>query len=154
VKFSRLIVASLASVALLSGCGKSTAPTSVTTTTLDTTPPAAPSGLSVSVDGSGFSKLTWDPSTAADLADYQVYVYSPDPSRDNSFVMIWQTDGTESSYSLDPTAQNETRVFKVVAVDNAGNKSGFSSPLSVQLGPLPRVSDPVSGEPPVGHMTP
>jgi len=154
VKFSRFIVASLVSAALLSGCGKSTAPTSVNTTSLDTTPPPTPSSLSVSVDGSGVSKLNWGASAAADLADYQVYMYSPDPTRDNSYVMVWTTDGTESYFTLDQTAQTETRFYRVVAVDHAGNKSGFSSALSVELSPLPRVGDPVSGEPPVGHMTP
>src|SRR5438552_12144211 len=72
VKFSRFIVASLVSAALLSGCGKSTAPTSVNSTSLDTTPPPTPSGLSVTIDASGVSKLIWSSSAAADLADYQL----------------------------------------------------------------------------------
>jgi len=105
VKFNRFVLVSLAAVALLSGCGKSTSPTGVTSNNLDTTPPPTPDGMTVVVDSnSGRQQLVWSPSSAADLARYQVYIYSPDPSRDHSFVLARGRPGSvgESQRALVP----------------------------------------------------
>ena len=94
MKFNRFVLVSLAAAALLSGCGKSTSPTGVTSNNLDTTPPPTPDGMTVVVDSnSGRQQLVWSPSSAADLARYQVYIYSPDPSRDRRAFVISDHDG-------------------------------------------------------------
>ena len=151
---SRMFVLSLAAVAVLCGCGKSSSPTATEVSTLDGTAPPAPQTLSVGNDASGGSALNWSASTAPDVATYQVWAYSPDPDRDNSYVKVWDTNGLTTTYSVDATGESTTRYFRVCAVDVSGNRSALSSAVSVELGPPQRVSDPVDGTPALGHMNP
>jgi len=152
VKFNRFVLVSLAAAALLSGCGKSTSPTGVTSNNLDTTPPPTPDGMTVVVDSnSGRQQLVWSPSSAADLARYQVYIYSPDPSRDNSFVLAGETDAHTSTFYLPVVNRTTSFVYRVGALDQSGNRSALSSPYQAQVRPW---AGGVPGEPPLGTMTP
>ena len=45
-------------------------------------------------DGTGHQTLVWAPSTAADLSGYQVYQFTPDPSRDDSFTLVAEISGS------------------------------------------------------------
>ncbi len=128
MKLARIMLATLAAVALVSmyGCGKSASPTGVSQT-LDSTPPSAPETVALMTAPEG-NDLTWAPSTASDLAGYQVYQYQPDPSRDNAYVMIGQS--TTNSFRLTMTG---SEVFRVRAVDTSGNLSAYSSEFSTMV---------------------
>jgi len=124
VKFTRSTLAILAAVAMvgLYGCGKSAEPTSVSPS-LDGTPPSAPEGFSFAATTS-YYRLAWSPSPDADVAKYQVYLYQPDPSRDNSYVMIGET--TTSDFALPASISGIEAYFRVRAVDQTGNRSAYS----------------------------
>ena len=151
------IFLSLAAVALLAGCGKSSKPVSAVpdagTPTLDTTPPPVPEGLSVTSDPvSGSERIVWSPSAAPDVAKYQVYVYSPDPSREDSYVLRMEIEGKSTQYDLNAVSSPTTQFFRVRAVDGSGNLSGLSPALSVGLEPPSLTRDPDQG--PLGKMAP
>jgi len=131
VKVARYTLATLATVACIGlyGCGNSSAVTNATRS-LDSTPPPAPESISLNTVPE-FNELTWAASAAADVARYQVYQYQPDPSRDNAYVMLGET--TTSSFNLGRTADATDTYFRVRAVDQAGNRSAFSSETSVHL---------------------
>ena len=114
MKFTRSTLAILAAVAMvgLYGCGKSAEPTSVSPS-LDGTPPSAPEGFSFAATTS-YYRLAWSPSPDADVAKYQVYLYQPDPSRDNSYVMIGET--TTSDFALPASISGIEAYFRVRAV--------------------------------------
>jgi hypothetical protein len=134
VTYSRALVvtASLALVAILSGCGANT-PTSPSAA-LDTTPPAAPTALAMSFDATaGGYVLAWTPSSASDVARYQVFIYSPDPARDNAYVLVGES--TTANFVAEAPAAAADVVFRVKAVDVSGNHSAFSSALSVPMQP-------------------
>ena len=140
MKLSRSIVVSLAVAALMSGCGSSSNPTNVTP--LDTSPPPTPTSLTLVVDGSTRS-LTWAASTAPDVAGYDVYAYQPDPERDNSYIKITSLVGVGTSYVLPAMWSGDGNYFRVVAVDNASNASGMSTPLlAVYSGPAGTLPPP------------
>jgi subtilisin family serine protease len=93
----------------------------------DTTPPAAPTGLTATA-GDGQVALDWVDNTDADLAGYNVYrsttsgTYGDVPL--NSSLLA------TSDYT-DPTAVNGTTYFYVVtAVDTSANESGQSNEAS------------------------
>lgn len=158
MKFARLSLCALAAVALIAGCGKSTDPTRVTTEdnptpSLDNSPPPVPSGLRVTEDLTGHASLTWTPSTAPDLAGYEIHVYDPDPDRESAYALLHSTDATTVSYSLDPSDGFVTRYFRVRSVDASGNRSAMSGTLSVTTGPVQTVGgDPE--DPPLPTMDP
>lgn len=153
---SRLFLLSVAAVAVLCGCGKTSEPVALENSpaTLDETAPPAPQTLSVNDDGSGGGSLVWSSSAAPDVAGYQVWAYSPDPNRDNSYVQVWTTTGLETNYTIDGSGESTTRYFRVAAVDGSGNRSSLSAPIAVEVGPPQRVGDPVDGGPALGHMNP
>jgi hypothetical protein len=146
VRIHRIAVLSLALAALLSGCGNSTNATNVTTPELDGTAPSAPSALSLATDPSSFnSSLHWSLSSSSDVSRYEIYMFSPDPSRDNAYVLLGETNATTSNFGLDPVGQTTSNFYRVRAVDGNGNRSGFSSTLSAELRPAPRSGNPASG---------
>ena len=64
-------LALLTALALVAGCGNNSAGPSALE--LDTTPPPVPASVSVAMDhGTGEYTLSWAPSSAADLASYEV----------------------------------------------------------------------------------
>lgn len=158
MKFPRFILLALAAVVLMSGCGKSSSPTQVetdNTPTLDNTAPPTPEGLAVSEDpASGRSTMTWSPSSAADVSAYDVFVYSPDPSRDEAYTLLYTTDGPETRYSLDPTSEPTTKYFRVRAVDNTGNHSALSSVMAATIWPGQRTGGDPTAPPPPPRMDP
>jgi bacillopeptidase F (M6 metalloprotease family)/subtilisin family serine protease len=91
----------------------------------DTTPPAAPTGLTGSSDSLGAVNLTWNANTDADLTNYRVYrstagaAFAPLGSAENTSY----TDGTA------PSGQESTYV--VTAYDRWGNESARSNTFSI-----------------------
>lgn len=91
----------------------------------DTTPPAAPTGLSGSSDPLGAVNLVWNANTDADLTNYRVYrkgtstEYAPIGYAENNAY----TDGGA------PSGQESTYV--VTALDRWGNESARSNSFSI-----------------------
>jgi chitodextrinase len=87
----------------------------------DTTAPAAPIGVAVSVDSSTQLTLSWNPTTdsgGSGLAGYQIY---------RGRVLLGPTTGT--SYTVSGLTAGNEYCFKIVAYDTAGN----NSPASAQV---------------------
>lgn len=92
----------------------------------DTTPPNAPNNLTGSIS-SGNVSLDWFNNTESDLAGYNVY-------RANSgggFVKLNNSLVSRSDYVDTTVSPSRTYLYKVKAVDNAGNESSFSSQISI-----------------------
>jgi hypothetical protein len=135
VKISRMMLSTLVALtlaALLSGCGQNSTPTGVTP--LDETAPAAPSQI-VKVDDSATPSgwLSWEPSVSANVATYEVYQYSPDPSREEAYVLVGQTDAAVTRYELPVTAQVQTVYYRLRAVSTAGIHSPWSATADVSV---------------------
>jgi hypothetical protein len=133
LRFITVPLAGLATMAMLSGCGDTATPTGIDTG-LDTTPPPAPTNLVQAYDGAGRPVLAWDASPAADVVSYAVYVYSPDPSRDNAYVLVDDSNPADSRFELPRVSENTTVIYRVKAVDGAGNRSAYSAATEIPLG--------------------
>lgn len=127
-----LPLVAFATMAMLSGCGDTANPLAAGSA-LDTTPPPAPASVTVSHDEMGRPLLTWDASAAPDVVGYQVYVYSPSPERDNAYVLADDPDNSDNTYRLPSVASTTEGVYRVRAVDAAGNMSAFSSPATILI---------------------
>jgi hypothetical protein len=111
VKFSH-IIPTIAMVAILSGCGNSTRSTDPVSAG-DTTPPPAVTGIGVLVHGAtGDATLIWEPSTAPDVARYEVSV-----ADGGSYAIIGSTPSTRMK--VPSVSAGET--FAVRAIDGTGN---------------------------------
>ncbi len=113
----------------------------VTYTLADTQPPGAPQSLSASVTDSS-AALNWAPNSESDLAYYIVYRSTTSgftPSSSDSIAGIADTTYVDMN-----VASETTYYYRLAAVDNAGNKSSFSSEidgtiLSASTPPDPRI---------------
>jgi chitodextrinase len=96
------------------------APTSVSTPTLDTTPPTTPSSLVANANDSADITLAWATSTDnVSVAGYRVY-------RGGTFVATTSS----TSYTDNGLSASTTYTYSVTAVDTAGNESTESAPAS------------------------
>ena len=137
----------LAVVMTLGGCGSNGGPTAADPT-LDTTPPTAPTSLSVTTNPStNRSTLSWDPSAASDLSGYEVWV---DANGTGTYTLAGQV-GSES-FSLPVVSSVVDYDYRVRAFDQTGNRSAYSSTVPVQLRPWQNSGDP--GDLPPGRMDP
>lgn len=88
----------------------------------DTTPPAAPTGLSATTAYRDV-ELTWNPNVEDDLAGYVV-------QRDSGGGFTDIRTVTTTTH-VDPYAPGGTHLYRVLAVDQAGNRSDESNVVSV-----------------------
>lgn len=101
----------------------------------DKTPPAVPTGLKVIDPGlCGTLRLQWTPNTEVDLAGYIIYYgqatnsYIGEVSVSSSAASSYYLSGLTTSES---TGLNTVKYYIVIAaIDNAGNKSGYSTEVS------------------------
>lgn len=124
-------------VGLATGCGSDReTPATPAETSSDSAPPLAPTGLSApKVDQKGFA-VTWQPNAETDLAGYRVYVYDPDPSRDQSYVPLTGDEPLTKAqyvYRASDGSQGEIVYIRVSALDGDSNESLLSQPLGVTL---------------------
>ncbi|MDH5442875.1 MAG: fibronectin type III domain-containing protein, partial [Hadesarchaea archaeon] len=103
----------------------------------DTTPPAAPTGLTATAVSSSQINLDWNNNTEGDLSHYHVYRsttsgFTPGPG---NFV----AETTVSNYSNTGLSASTTYYYKVTAVDTSNNESSPSAQASAttQEGPPP-----------------
>jgi hypothetical protein len=92
----------------------------------DTTPPAAPTGLTLS-GGIRTIIASWTPNTEDDLAGYRLYASTSPSVQINSNNLRFEGLGTTASLSA---GDGETWYARVVAYDIAGNVSAASSEQS------------------------
>lgn len=134
MKFNKMIAFALilgATVFALSSCGKTTSSVSSVTPppTLDTTPPSAPTGVHGWFDvAGGRDYLSWTLSSSADVVAYEVYVV---PSG-GSPSLIATYDATTDVMALPIVGADGSEVYRVRAVDAAGNTSAYSSSVIVE----------------------
>lgn len=125
MKYSH-IISTIAMVAILSGCGNSTRSTGPTDL-VDTTPPPAVAGITVLENGrTNDITVIWEPSTAPDVASYEVYA-----ADGGSYALIGTTPGTR----IDVPAAAAPSTFAIRAIDTSGNASPYAlfSPGSEDL---------------------
>jgi hypothetical protein len=123
------------------GCGAANNPTAPAAS-LDSSPPQAPVGLVQSSD-----VLQWTPNSEADLNGYQIYLYSPDPTRDNAYVLTATVPAGQTSWTLPPVDETTTSWVKLCALDQSGNRSAESSALQVTMLPVPAGVEPGADDP-------
>jgi photosystem II stability/assembly factor-like uncharacterized protein len=110
-------------------------------------PPAAPQSLSATA-GNGQVTLSWRKNTEADFLRYRIY-------RGTTTGPTSQVDSTtggagDTTKTFTGLTNGQVYYFRVTAVDNAGNVSGFSNEVSATPFGIPTITDfnPKSG--PVG----
>ncbi len=133
-KFPVIWIAASALLIALAGCSGSPSPVSPNAS-IDSAPPSSPTGLAVTLDNGGARALSWTPNAEADLGSYQVYQYSPSPSRDNAYVLVATVGASTTQWKLPQVDTDVTTYFKLCAVDQTGNRSAQSTALAVQLLP-------------------
>ena len=92
---------------------------SATRPAVDTTPPAAPTGV-VATGGSMGISLTWNANTESDLAGYNIYRSS---SATGTFVKLNSNPLTSPKFFDTTVPAGATVYYRIVAVDKAGNAS-------------------------------
>ncbi len=146
-----LVLFALALITLVTGCGKSTAPTAVTP--VDEAPPAAPTEIArVADDVLPQGRLDWNPSPSANVAQYEIYLYQPSPDREDSYVLIGQTDAGTTDYPLPADIGNQTLFYRLKAVSPTGLKSDWSITGNISIaGPDADAGDDDPMKTPVRH---
>jgi hypothetical protein len=120
-----LVLCAIALVTLVSGCGKSTAPTALAPT--DEAAPAAPTELNRIADSElPQGLLTWTPSPSANVGEYEIYQYQPSPDRAESYVLVGQTDAGTTTYPLPADIGSQILYYRLKAVSPTGLKSDWS----------------------------
>jgi len=96
---------------------------------VDTTPPPVPTGVEVFSTGKGI-RVVWDPSTAADVAGYNIYRRS----EGGGFVLIGTVGVTDSSFIDEKAGEDAYFIYAVTAFDRTGKK-GNESKKSAEAAP-------------------
>ena len=110
---------------------------SFTTVSVDTTPPAVPTGLTATATTSGVL-TSWVANTEIDLAGYNVYRSA---SATGPFTLLNATRLTSLTYD-DSLAPNGTSFYAVTAVDTVGNESVLSSLVNATMAKTNRLVNP------------
>jgi hypothetical protein len=94
---------------------------------VDTTPPAAPTGLSVAAgDSAGTLEITWTANTELDIDGYDLY--RSDTGANNTFSKVNTAPIAGTSYTDSGLEDNTTYYYMLKAVDDQGLESNFSHP--------------------------
>lgn len=135
MKTSRPLIQLAIAVALaaaICGCGAGSDPTAPAAVT-DNAPPQAPTGLAPGLSDISTPVLEWSANSEPDLAGYQIYQYSPDPSRDNAYTLVGTVGSTVTEWQLPDVTETELAWFRLRAIDAAGNRSAVSTAAQVTL---------------------
>jgi hypothetical protein len=71
--------------------------------------------------------LTWSPNVEPDLVGYNIYLYSPSPERPESYVKYNDDLISISEFRQGKLKPNTEMIFRLTAIDQSGNESGYSS---------------------------
>ena len=148
-----LVIAGAAAFMALAGCGHDNTSSPVTEDPVmgeDPAPPTPPAGLTLAKATSDGLLITWEASPDVDVVGYHVYLYDPDPNRDNSYVQLTAEPISPTHFAYRSPVAQETYYFKVSAVDGDGLTSQGSKPIEVTWGGGPYDgSEQGGGEPDV-----
>ena len=133
MKSVQLLIASLALALVASSCGNNASNPASPGVPTDGAPLVAPTDLTTGrSDINGMDVLRFTPSSSPSVSGYEVYQYSPDPVRDNSYVLQVTLRGNIHEYEL-PAAPDQTlEYWRVVAVADNGGRSPESGTLTVR----------------------
>lgn len=135
IRVNAALLSVVAAAALLAGCGKTTTPTS-TSSSFDNATPTPPSQVVASLDPTaGYQVLSWQPSPDADVATYDIFQYAPDPSQDMAYVPVASVPASVLSWRLPPVNNTQTRWYRVRSTNNGGQHSALTSPTAITLFP-------------------
>ncbi|MBS1975494.1 MAG: hypothetical protein JST13_14180, partial [Bacteroidetes bacterium] len=97
----------------------------------DHTPPAIPTGLKGFIDKKGLVHLSWKPNTEEDLKGYKVYFAN---SNAHVYSQITIAPDTDTTFTDSITLKTLTKTiwYKIVAVDENNNHSGYSQPVELK----------------------
>jgi fibronectin type 3 domain-containing protein len=109
----------------------STAATANTTRTIDTTPPAIPTGLKATGSTTGIA-LTWSANTETDLAGYNLYRST---SATGTFVKVNGVPITALLYNDYHAPNGVTSYYRLTAVNTSGYESSFISANALEINP-------------------
>ncbi len=99
----------------------------------DTSPPSNPSGLTATAIGTKSMTLAWTASTDnVGVASYRIERCSG--AGCTGFVYAGTTSGTTKTLTQSGLFKGSTYRYRVLAVDAAGNRSGYSNIVSVTIG--------------------
>ena len=98
----------------------------------DTTPPEPPQGLEAEVDYAGVLSLTWAQHLAPDVEGYRVF-YSTNREAPGTRVTPYSLRGRVFVDTLHPRSMPDSVYYRVVALDERENASGFSEALAVAI---------------------
>jgi len=118
----------------LAGCGHMSDATDPTAAT-DDAPVRAPVNVWAERGDTGGYVLYWSPSDAPDVTAYQVYLYAPDPSSDNTYVMVSQQGSGQTSYQIPLVSTQTTQIYRVKTENKKGKKSPYSQAVTVTMLP-------------------
>ena len=112
----------------------------------DTTAPAAPTGLTATVDG-GDVDLSWTAPADDDVAGYRVHGAAASPVTTDGAALSGAEPVAATSFTDTTLAAGESRTYAVVAVDAAGNVSDASGEATAQVPADPGPADPGPADP-------
>lgn len=97
----------------------------------DNTPPAAPAGLTGTIDRTGKVSLSWTKNAEADLLGYRVYSSN---LPDTAFLQVTNQPTAANTYidTVDLKTLSEKIYYKIMAIDQRQNNSGFSNVLMLE----------------------
>jgi fibronectin type 3 domain-containing protein len=99
-------------------------------TTLDKTPPHAPSGLKATVISGTEIVLNWNPNQESDLIGYHIFINDINNNATGKFHIISTLYDFETSYTVNNLMEKTTYFFKLKAFDNVPNNSPYSEVVS------------------------
>jgi N-acetylneuraminic acid mutarotase len=125
----------------------------------DTTPPAAPTGLTAALATGPSVRLTWNANAEPDLASYSIYRSTSSPVSTSGPALAAVNPSAAPTFTDTTVSPDNTYFYVVVAKDTSGNASAASAeaPVIVPPGPPPpttlkvRFSD-ANAVPPTGYL--
>ncbi|HEX8575101.1 MAG TPA: hypothetical protein VF677_02300, partial [Flavobacterium sp.] len=109
---------------------------------VDSIPPVAPIALEGVIDSLGIVKLKWKQNAETDLQGYKVFrAYNPKEEFSQVTRAVWLNNSYKDSINV--KALNKKVYYKVIAIDQRYNESGFSKILEIKKTDVIPPSSPV-----------
>ena len=112
----------------------------------DHTPPAVPKGLKGFIDRNGLVHLSWSRNEDEDMKGYKVYFAN---SNEHTYSQITIAPNADTTFTDTITLHTLTKTiwYKIVAVDENNNHSGYSQPVELKkpdiIPPMPPLASKV-----------
>jgi len=99
--------------------------------TIDSIPPAPPTGLKGYIDSAGIVRLSWKPNTEKDILGYRIYRAVQD-GEEFSGINAEIFSACKYTDTVQVMSLNNTTLYRIVAVDKHFNNSAFSEILRLK----------------------